>query len=141
MTKRIVRLTAFACTLALLMCLVPLTPPPSIASATTLPAKAQLNVPYMSQHYNIPIGFSPSRACGITSAAMLFAYYGRIAPFTITGADGNPTDYGWYMTRAYRYKSPYHDVMWKYFANQEHRQACKAGELGASFGVTAPTKP
>jgi|GEM_PF-1731364 len=121
MTKRIVRLTAFACTLALLMCLVPLTPPPSIASATTLPAKAQLNVPYMSQHYNIPIGFSPSRACGITSAAMLFAYYGRIAPFTITGADGNPTDYGWYMTRAYRYKSPYHDVMWKYFANQEHR--------------------
>jgi len=121
MTKRIVRLTAFACTLALLMCLVPLTPPPLVDAVTTLPAKAQLNVPYMSQHYNIPIGFSPSRACGITSAAMLFAYYGRIAPFTITGADGNPTDYGWYMTRAYRYKSPYHDVMWKYFANQEHR--------------------
>jgi len=75
-------------------------------AATTLPAKAQLNVPYMSQHYNIPIGFSPSRACGITSAAMLFAYYGRIAPFTITGADENPTDYGWYMTRAYRYNHP-----------------------------------
>jgi len=69
------------------------------------------------------------------------SYYGRIAPFTITGADGNPTDYGWYMTRAYRYKSPYHDVMWKYFANQEHRPGCRAGELGVSFGVTAPTKP
>ena len=71
MTKHIVRLTALACTLALVMCLVPWMPPSS-AAAATLPAKAQLNVPYMSQHYNIPIGFSPSRACGITSAAMLF---------------------------------------------------------------------
>jgi len=61
---------------------------------------------------------------------MLFAYYGRIAPFTITGADGNPTDYGWYMTRAYRYKSPYHDVMWKYLLIKNTAWAARLGSLG-----------
>jgi len=89
-------------------------------AATTLPAKAQLNVPYMSQHYNIPIGFSPSRACGITSAAMLFAYYGELHLY-----------HNWRRRESHRLRlvhdasiplqSPYHDVMWKYFANQEHR--------------------
>lgn len=108
------------CCLLVLLFLLSTLPMQGITAAT-LPAKAQLNVPFLSQHYNIPVGFSPSRACGITSAAMIFAYYGRIAPYSITGANGKPTDYGWYMTRAYRYKSPYHDVMWKYFANQEHR--------------------
>lgn len=110
---------ALCCLLVLLFLLSTL--PMQGITAVTLPAKVELNVPFLSQHYSIPMGFSPSRACGITSAAMIFAYYGRIAPYSITGANGKPTDYGWYMTRAYRYKSPYHDVMWTYFANQEHR--------------------
>ncbi|NPV88369.1 copper amine oxidase [Coprothermobacteraceae bacterium] len=78
-------------------------------------------VPFLSQHYSVPVGFSNSRGCGITSAAMILAYYGRIVPYTITGANGNPSPYGWYTTRAYRYKSPYHDVKWTYWASQEHR--------------------
>ena len=120
MARRSVKTTALLCTFAFLLCLLPLSEPFTVEAAT-FPAKAELNVPFLSQHYNIPVGFSPSRACGITSAAMIFAYYGRIAPYSITGANGKPTDYGWYMTRAYRYKSPYYDVMWTYFANQEHR--------------------
>jgi hypothetical protein len=89
--------------------------------AGSYPLKAQLLVPYISQFDNIPVGFSFSRACGVTSVAMVLAYYGRVAPLTITGMDDKPTDYGYYIDRAYRYKSTYHNIAWDYFASQEQR--------------------
>ncbi|WP_018962784.1 stalk domain-containing protein [Coprothermobacter platensis] len=115
--KNIVLLVACFTLLMLLLAALPL----NTLSAANYPKRAELLVPYLSQYDDIPIGFSFSRACGVTSAAMVLGYYGRVAPYTIKGMDGTPTDYGWYISRAYHYKSVYNDVTWNYFANQEQR--------------------
>ena len=48
--------------------------------AQTSPAATTLSVPYIHQVYDTPPGFNGEAACSETSAVMVLAYYGRLAP-------------------------------------------------------------